>query len=77
MARIIICQWDYPLTIDGNKTQLPSRITVGLAWDGWILTQILAVTPAMANYRDQHCALRVAQLTYDEVDRLFFSISEI
>jgi len=64
---------EYSLTVDANKKQLPSRIEVSLALDGWTSSNKLVITLVIAYYMDQNWALGEVQLTFDEVDCLFFS----
>jgi hypothetical protein len=72
-TRSIIRHREYVLTVDAIKKQLPSQNKVSLSFDGWTSTNKLAMTSVIAYYMDGNWALRVVQLAFDEVDRLFFS----
>jgi len=61
----------YVLTVDAIKKQLPTRHKVGLALDGWTLTNKLAITSVISYYIDHHWAMRKVQLALDEVSSLF------
>jgi len=67
-----VCRRDYALTVDAIKKQLLSRNTVSIALDGWTSTNKLAIMSVIAYSIDRNWALREVQLTFDEVDRLFF-----
>jgi len=71
-----ICWREYALTLDAIKKQLPVRNKVSLVLDGWTSTNKLAITSAIAYYIDRNWALREVQLTFDDVDRLFYSCFE-
>ena len=68
-----ISSWKYALTEDAIKKQLPLRNKVSLALDGWTSTNKLAISSVMAYYMDRECGLPEIHLTFNEVDRLFFS----
>ena len=68
-----ICGREYALTVDAIKKQLPSRNKVSLGLDGWTSRHKLAIMSVIASYMDRNWAFRQVQLTFDEVDRLFFS----
>jgi len=68
-----ICRRESALTVDAIQKQLPSPNRVSLALDGWTSTNKLAITSVIAYYMDRNWALHVVQLTFDEVDHLFFS----
>jgi len=65
-----------PLHMDAIKQQWLSRNTVSLSLDGWIPTNKPARTLVIAYIMDQHWALRNVQLTWNEVDHLFFCFFE-
>jgi len=71
-----ICLRAYALTVDAIKKQLPSQNTVSLALDGWISTNILAITSVITYYTDQNWPLHEAQLAFGDVDHLSFSSFE-
>jgi len=71
-----ICQRKYALTIHAIKMQLRSGNNVSLALDWCTSMNELAITSVIAYYMDRNWALRDVQLTFDEVDRLFFSCFE-
>jgi hypothetical protein len=62
--------------MDAIKKQLPSPNKVSLALDGWTSTNKLVITWVITYYLHQNWALREVQLTFDEVNRLFFSAFE-
>jgi len=54
--------------------QLPVRMKVSLALDGWTSTNKLAITSVIAYYMDRNWGLRDVQLAFNEVDRLFYPV---
>ena len=68
-----ICRWEYALTVDVIKKQLPIRNKVSLALDGLTSTNKLAIMSVIAYYMDGYWALREVPLTFDEIERLFCS----
>ena len=69
-----ICRRNYALTVDAIKKQLLSRNKASLALDGWTSMNKLGITSVIAYYMDWNWALREFQLTFDEVNLLFFSL---
>jgi len=67
-----ICRREYSLTVDAIKKKLPTGNKVSLALDGWTSTNKLAITSIIAYYMDRNWAMREVQLSFDEVNSLFF-----
>jgi len=67
-----ICRREYSLTVYAIKKQLPRRNKVSLALDGWTATNKLAITSVVAYYMDRNWAMWEVQLTFDEVNSLYF-----
>jgi hypothetical protein len=59
--------------MDAIKNQLPSQNKVSLAFDVWPSTNKLAITMVIADNMDRNWVLREVQLTFNMVDRRFFS----
>jgi len=57
--------------VDAIKKQLPIGNKVGLALDGWISTNKLAIMSVIPYYVNQNWGWREVQLAFDEVYRLF------
>jgi len=72
-----ISRREYALSLNAIKKQLPARNNVSLTLDGCTSMNKLAITSAIAQCMDWHCALHEVQLAFDEVDRLFLSHFEI
>jgi len=68
-----ICWREDALTVHAIKKQLPSGIQISLAFDGWTSTNKVAILSGFAYNIDRNWALHEVQLTFDVVDRLFFS----
>jgi len=68
-----ICRNKYALMVDAIKKQLQSRNEVSLALDRWTTTNNVAITSVIAYFMDRNWAMRKVQLSFNEVDRLFFS----
>ena len=68
-----ICQWEYALTKDAIKKQLPSQSKVTLALDGWTSMNKLDVMLVFAYLIDRNWALHEFQLFFNEIDHLFLS----
>jgi hypothetical protein len=68
-----MCRWEYALNVDAIKNQLPSPIKVSLGLDKCKSTNKIAITSVSAYYINQNWALHEVQLTFNEVNRLFFS----
>jgi len=67
-----ICWWDYALTVDAVKKQLPLCNEVSLPLKEQTSTNELSVTLVIGYYMDPNWALREVQLAFDEVNRQFF-----
>jgi len=48
----IICHWEYSLTVDAIKKQLPSRNESSLAWQVWTSMNHSATTSVIADHMD-------------------------
>jgi len=68
-----ICQMEYALPVNAPEKLLPSRNEVSLVLDGWTSPNKLAITLVIAYYMDWNWAMSEVQLTFNEVDYLFFS----
>jgi len=68
-----ICQREYALIVDAIKKQLPSQNKVSLPLEGWTSTNIPAIMSVIAYSMDRTWALHEVQLSFDELDLLFFS----
>jgi len=68
-----IFRWQYELTLDVIKKQLPSHNKVCLANDWWTSPKKLAIMSVIGYYIDQNWALREVPLTFDDVEPLFSS----
>jgi len=63
---------EYAPTVDAIMKQLVSWKQASLALEGWTSKNTLTTTLGIAYYMDRNSALHVVQLTFDEVDCLFF-----
>jgi len=68
-----ICGREDALTVDAIKKQVPSGNQISLAFDEWTSTNKVAITSGFAYNIDRNWASHEVQLTFDVVDRLFFS----
>jgi hypothetical protein len=70
------CWREYILTVDAIKKQLPSRNKIFLPLDRLTFTNIVGMMLGIACYLNRNWVWREVQLTLDEVDHLFFSVSK-
>jgi len=68
---------EYALTVDSIKKHLPVGNKVSFALDWCTSTNKSATMSVIASYMDRNGALHKVQLSFDEVDRLFYSCFEI
>jgi len=64
---------EYVLTVEAIEKQLLSQNNVHLALDGSTSPNKLVIPSVIAYYLDRNWAMREVQLTFNEVDHLFFS----